>query len=163
VFLGDPGQHEFLSAKVVHINLAALQYQPGLLENHIPTFGFHRSESGLCHLVAVASRFGAADLQRLAVLLGEKAEGVTIAPVGESIGIALGTDPCDGNGQVPHDAHMTPAGGHHVEFTNAPGGHQHPVFVEHFKNIVGDVGGSDVGEIFHGQGSLCALRQSLIF
>jgi hypothetical protein len=152
VFLGDLGKDEFCLPQFIRVHLAALQHQPGFLKVHVAPVGLHRGESGFGHLVAIASRFAAADLQGLAVILGEETEGKAIVPVGKSKGVALGSDPGNGNGQVPHDAQVAPAGGHGVELFDAPGGHQHPVLVEQFKDVVGNVGGFDVGEIVHGQG-----------
>ena len=143
-------QQEVILLQVVLVDFPAFQHQPGLLKDHIAPFCLYGSQSGLGDLIVVPSRTGATELKDGAVLFGKKGERVVGIAVGKAECVALRADVSDGYRQVPQDSQVAPAGGHSVHIAQPACGDQHPVFVQQFEYVVGDLGGLDGMEVVHG-------------
>jgi len=150
VLFGDPGYQEILFLQVVFVDLSALHDHSRLPEYHISPFGPERGKARFSYFVNLAARMRATELQGRAVGFGEEGEGILPVFIGKTIGVSLWADVGNGNGQVPEDAHVTPACGHGIKILQVSGSDQHPVFIQKLKYIIGDLGGLNGSKIFHG-------------
>ena len=110
--------------------------EPCLAEADHSSFQTDRMKPGLSDLVTVLSRFGSANLQGLAALLPEEAEGHLCIVLDKTVCIALWPDENHCNRPIPQPAEATPGGRHSIEIVYIAGAHQHPFLPYKFENIL---------------------------
>ena len=111
----------------LRIKLAAFQHQARFRKTHVAVLRRIRRQSGGGHLVRIPSARGAANSQRLVVLMAEEGKRELLPGLNEAEGMALGTDNHECHGLLPHEAQAAPAGRHHIEMLRRSSRHQHPV------------------------------------
>ena len=134
--------------KVVDVVLATFHNQSRLFIADRTTLCCYWCQAGRGHFVNIASRLGAAEIQRVTVLVIEEAQCESISLLGKLVGVSLWSDHTPADILVPEHTHATPTGRHSVERVERPGGDKHPVVADQFENVVGDIGDFDLLEFF---------------